>query len=281
MKLCLFVLGISCISLMVSTCVGQTKMTKQDFADHGLAVVLPDEAEFASGLTSLGFSASPDPIAVIVKNTSPHKVAALAVEYVGTTADGSSVPVGGFAYYSPSTMLDAGNPSRPVEPPVLGLYPGSATLVGGSGPLDAKSGHSGHLYSVTPRSSLVDVQVKIDSVVFDNGNALGPDNRHVAKKLREHIRAQQDLMQEISGRLATGESLRTVLEDLSSKLPQNDDWRRGLGSKDLPTLYRSVRESYLRGLAATSANVGEDAAMRKLRQFTYVARPTISQKGGK
>jgi hypothetical protein len=40
------------------TCPGKTgcKMTKQDFADHGLAVVLPDEPAFASGLTALGFS---------------------------------------------------------------------------------------------------------------------------------------------------------------------------------------------------------------------------------
>jgi hypothetical protein len=62
---------------------------------------------------------------------------------------------------------------------------------------------------------VLNTQVKIDSVVFDNGDAWGPDNRQMVKKLEEHIRAQQDLAQDISGRLATGESLHTVLEDLS------------------------------------------------------------------
>src|SRR6266852_1061721 len=161
-------------------------MTKQDFADRGLAVVLPDEADFASGLTALGFSASPGPTAVIVKNTSPHNVAALAVEFIATTADGSSVPVGGFAYYSPASMLDAGNPNRRGQAPVFGLYPRSSILIGPGGPLDP-TGRDGWpiAYSAQPRSPVVDMQVKIDSVVLDSGNALGPDNRQVVKKLRE------------------------------------------------------------------------------------------------
>jgi hypothetical protein len=255
-------------------------MTKKDFADHGLAVVLPDETAFASGLTALGFSASPEPTAVIVKNSSQHNVAALAVEFVAATADGSFVPIGGFAYYSPASLVDVGNPNRPVQAPVLGLYPGSSILIGTGGPLDASGRNAPSIsYSVKPRSPVVDVQVKVDSVVFDNGNAWGPDNRQVIAKLREHILAQQDLAQEIIGRLTAGESLHAVLEELSSKLPQDNDFRRGVHSKNLSTLYLSVRQSYLHRLNVTYANMGQEAAMRKLGEITFSVRPTIQQKG--
>jgi len=173
-------------------------------------------------------------------------------------------------------MLDAGNPNRRGQAPVLGLYPRSSILIGPGGPLDP-TGRDGWpiAYSAQPRSPVVDMQVKIDSVVLDSGNALGPDNRQVVKKLREHIRAQQDLAHEISGRLERGELLPAVLADLSAKLPQDNDFRRGVHSKDLPTLYLSVRQSYLHGLATTYANLGEAAAMLKLKELTFTVRPTI------
>ena len=275
MKFCVLLLGI--LSLMISTCVGQTKMTKHDFPAHGLAVILPHEADFASGLTSLGFSAAPEPTAVIVKNTSPHNVAALAVEFIGTSADGASLPMGAFAYLSPASMLDAGNPGRRMQAPVLGLYAGAFVLIGVGGPFYPK-GHIASSFSVIPRSPVIDMQVKIDSVVFDNGDAWGPDDRLVARKLREHIRAQQDLAQEIAPRLAT-ESLHSVLEDLSSKQPTNQDFRRGMHSTDLPTVYQSVRASYLRQLTAMYAHSGEEAAMRLLGDITFIVRPTIQLRG--
>jgi hypothetical protein len=123
------------------------------------------------------------------------------------------------------------------------------------------------------------IQVQLDSAVFDDGGAIGPDQLNVVKRLRVHINAQQDLMEEISDRLATGRRLREVLRDLQETSSRADfselEIKTALATADIEKVYPLVRLHYLAELSTTEAHAGDEIAIRRLQQLKYAARPNI------
>jgi hypothetical protein len=123
------------------------------------------------------------------------------------------------------------------------------------------------------------IKVQLDSAVFDDGEAIGPDQLKVIKRLRAHINAQQDLIEEISDRLAIGERLRDVLRNLQRTSSRTDfsevEIQTAMATAEVEKVYPLVRLRYLAELSTTEANAGDEIAIRRLRQLKYAARPNL------
>lgn len=198
MKYCLPLLKLSCVFLIISTCSGQSTMTKEDFPEYGLLIVLPDDPTYGSELEKIGFSISssegrPAPGSVFVKNTGQRAVVALGVRYTQRSPDGHIAP-SDIVASQPSALLDLGQPGR-FDRPVGGLImPGTARLVTpDDGVVDSPRKVYIRHRTATPWTI---VKVQLDCAVLDNGEAIGPDQLGVSKTLQAHIDAQQDLMEE-------------------------------------------------------------------------------------
>ena len=281
MKFCVLLLGIS--SLMISTCVGQTKlaqtksMNKRDLAEHGFAIVLPDEPGFAETLKWHGFSAPPSLKAVVVRNTSKQGVAAFGIQYMALCTDGTELPVNSVVYTAPQGLLDTGQPKKSMREPIIEA--GGSRVISPAGIVSAKvpSG-TGTWFEMVPACAVVGLTVKADLVVYEDGRAYGPDDMNVLGQLQTNLAAQQDLVQEISGRVAGGEEIAPVLADISARLP-NRDLHGGAPIED-ETLYVKFRRHYVRLLTAEQRRSGDSAVAIKLRQFAFTVMPTIRREGG-
>jgi hypothetical protein len=284
MKILLFLLGISCAWLMVSTCAGQTPMEKEDFPEHGISIVLPDDPSYGSELERLGFSPSAEllpPFSVMVKNASRRVVVAFGVRFTKRYADGhvATSDVGSSQTYA---LVDPGRPNR-YDTPLQGLViQGAARLVTPDGVVDPARKGGAPYTSYRTDTPWTIIKVELDSVVFDDGEAIGPDKLDVVKRLKAHIEAQQDLMEEIANRFSRGELLHNVLQELrTTELSKADAGT--LTKLNLGDVYTLVRRQYLDELSATETNAGEEAANKRIQQLKYVRRPNVRQAlaGGK
>lgn len=256
---------------------GQTKMTKQDFAAHGVSIVLPAEPTFAAELKALGFSSASTPNDVVVRNTSQRSVAAFGIRFLYIFADGTSAPFSSVIALFPQALLDPGQTNRQDREPLIKA--GNALLVSPEGdgivslaPSPVRV--SGHVITWKPVSG---IRVEANAVVFADGAVLGPDDMQVAQQLQSKLNAQQDLIQEISQRLATGEQLGTVLRDMTnSASPANTS----NSSFDATSLYSRFRKDYLRQLISTHKRYGDAATKDELRRLTFSLIPNIHHEGG-
>jgi hypothetical protein len=265
--------------LLISTCLGQSHMLKEDFSQHGVLLVLSDDPTYRSELEKLGPSVVSradvqGPGAVLVKNTSQQAVVALGVRFTKRS------PSGHFATSDvlesqPWALLDRGQPGR-YDKPLAGLVlPGAARLVTPDGLVDPLAKASAHYWTALPWTI---VKVQLDSVIFCDGEAIGLDQLGLINALKAHVDAQQDLMEQISARLSHGEALRNVLEQIRGELPPKTE---NTTLRQTGQIYSAVRRQYVDELTATAAGAGDEAAIRRLKQLTYSSRPNIHrEKGG-
>jgi hypothetical protein len=113
-------------------------MEKEDFPEHGISIVLPDDPSYGSELERLGFSPSAEllpPFSVMVKNASRRVVVAFGVRFTKRYADGhvATSDVGSSQTYA---LVDPGRPNR-YDTPLQGLViQGAARLVTPDGVVD-------------------------------------------------------------------------------------------------------------------------------------------------
>jgi len=120
------------------------------------------------------------------------------------------------------------------------------------------------------------IRTAVPQLGLQHGEAIGPDKLEVVKRLKARVDAQQDLLEEVSNRVANGELLHSVLQELQ-KTALSQAQPRTLTKLNPDDVYGLVRQQYLDELAATETNVGEEAASRRIQQLKYVRRPTIRQ----
>lgn len=283
MKHCLPLLKFSCIFLIISACSGQSTMLKEDFSEQGVSLVLPNDPAYKSELEKLdsSISSSAHLLAlgtgtVLVKNTSRRAVVAFGIRFTKRSPDGH-IATSDVVESQPSALLDLGQPGR-YDRQLGGLVmPGAARLVTPDGVVDSSRKVYTHYRTARPWTI---AKAQLDSVVFDDGQAIGPDQLGVIKSLKAHIDAQQDLMEEISDGLSHGELLHDVLQRIQGIASSKTD-PRALTQSDPSKIYALVRQQYLDELSATEASAGDEVALRRLRQLRYATRPNIhSQKGG-
>jgi hypothetical protein len=282
----LLLLKLSCIVFVVSTCVGQSTMTKQDFSEHGFSIVLPNDPGFESELKHLGFSTSVGaqrlrPFSVIVRNTSHRMIVAFGIRWTKRHVQSGNVATSDGIYVQRFGLLDGGHPRY--DGPLEGIIqPEGSRFVTVVGMIQKASELENLDPSLPDLSQWVFEKVQLDSVVFDDGDAFGADQLGAVKRLEAQVDAQQDLMQELSDRLARGEHFEEVLRNLQGAESSKPDpsSQPNASPKDVYTL---TRQQYLQELSVTEKNFGEDAARRRLRQLKYTTKPTIrlSASGGK
>ena len=274
--------AVLCILLMIPNCFAQSAtMVKNDFSEQGFSIVLPDDPSYESELRTLGFSSSPSPYSVVVKNTSQRGIVAFGMRFTKRFANGH-IATSDVTETQPSALVDRARPVRHDKLDQVLVMPGSSRLVTPeNGIVDSSPKATTSSTSYRPHLSWTIIKVELDSAIFDDGEAIGPDQLDVVKRLKAHIDAQQDLFEEISGRLATGEFLHAVLQDLtaSSKTGFSEREVRAMTPTNLDQVYPLVRQHYLEELSATEANAGEEIAMRRLRQLGYTIRPQIRLQG--
>jgi hypothetical protein len=250
-------------------------MTKEDFSKHGVSIVLPDDPNYGSELGRLGASVKssaerPGSFAVVVKNTSGRAIAAFGMRFTKRFADGR-IATSDIVASQPSALLDLGQPGRYDRPPEGLIMPGAARLVTTDGMVGSTNTGLMSYRTTTPWKI---IKVELDSVVFDDGEATGPDDLGVVERLRSHIDAQQDLMEEISDRLSHRELLHDILQELqrTASSKAEPDALKELNPR---YVYDLARQQYLKELSTTEANAGDEIALRRFKQLKYVTRPTI------
>jgi len=116
--------------------------------------------------------------------------------------------------------------------------------------------------------------VVLDAAIFDDGEAIGPDQLGMVDRFKAHFTAEQDLMAEIDSRLASGEVMRDILVDIRGKL--------SLETADIPitplAIYEDTRNQILSELETTGRNFGDDVAKRVVLFRKYDKKPDIHKK---
>ncbi len=278
-----FLLRISCILWTITTCAGQSTVLKEDFSKHGVLLILPDDSSYESELQRLGFSSNAGedklpPFSVLVKNKSQRGIAAFGLRFTRRSTQGD-IATSDVVESQPSAFLDSGHFGRYDKPPEGLVMAGATRLVSPDGIVDPTRKVGTSFKTDTPWTI---IKVQLDSVVFDDGEAVGPNKLGAIEGLKARIDAQQDLMEEISARFSQGEQLHVVLEELSSAAPSKSELAAlsPFDPSNVPTL---VRQQYLDELATTAKNFGDEVARGRLHQLMYTTRPTIrwTEKGGK
>jgi len=235
-------------------------MTKKDFAHQGFSILLPDDPHYDGELQKLGLPQNPNPeqpsFSVLLKNTSQRAVVAFGIRFTKRLAQGG-LRTSAYAASQPSALLDLGQremAQREMGQPDLaqpncysrrprGLVPpATARLVCEDGIVDPT--RRSYTRYRTPMPFTI-VKVQLDSAVFDDGEAIGPDQLNGVNRLGAKINAQQDLMEEISDRLSTGERLREVLRDLQETSSRADfseiEIKTAMATADIEKVYPLVR----------------------------------------
>jgi hypothetical protein len=251
-------------------------MLKEDFSQQGVSLVLPDDPSYGSELERLGFSNNPAeasvrPASVLIKNTSHHTVIAFGISWTKRHLRTGSIAPSHVSGSQPFGLLDGNRPHY--DGPMEGtIPPGTSRLVTAAGMVQTADDLGKTIGLIWKEWAFEKVQ--LDSIVFDNGEAFGPDHLGVVKGLKARVETLQDLTQEIFTRFSQGEQLRAVLEELSSVAPSKSEVATlsPFDPSNVPTL---VRQQYLDELATTAKNFGDEVARGRLHQLMYTTRPTI------
>jgi hypothetical protein len=252
-------------------------MTNPDLDDNGLSVLLPTDAGYAEELNRLRFDNKPGmdaakPGSVIIKNTSQHAVVSFGLRWKIRDSTGF-VWTRDVMHMEPRALLDGGR-SRAERVPIPAHSAQLITVEGIVTDGDALRGFTSSF--LAPGFTVVSVQ--LDSAVFDDGEVVGPDQIGMLPTFRATINAKQDLMEEISDRLAQGQFLHEILVALNSANKAAPTTHAPL---DPDGTYASLRQQYLDELTTTEHNFGQEVAMRSLKHHKYDNRPNIHRRGDK
>jgi hypothetical protein len=253
----------------------QTKgsiMVTADFSGAGVALIGPNDPAYTAELRRLGFGDSMDASAVkqssvILKNSSSRSIVAFAINWIFLGESGQ-IFQRGHCYLQPSALLDGGRPRRERAPVEHRIGPGDSRIF----TLNGMARNAQELHEAAAGSFPGPVQaVNLDLVVFDDGEAVGPNRLGLLERLEAYVDAEQDLMAEVDDRQLHGESLQQILANIRSRLPS--------ATEDTPAtaaaLYDHNVRVYLHELEATGQNFGEDEAKRAVKYRRYVVRPRI------
>jgi hypothetical protein len=236
-------------------------MDKQDLAAHGFEMLVPGEAGFAEALKAHGFAEAPSLKAIVVKNNSKKGIAAFGIQYLARCADSTELPVSQVIYTAPQALLDVGQVGKRTEPIIEA---GGSRVISPSG-IEPSPTHV--FLEMVPSCPVVGITAKADVVVYEDGRAYGPDKMKVLDQLRTDLAAQQDLVLEISGRMAEGEEFAPVLADISARLPSRDFHAPLILEEE--TLYVKFRRHYVRLLSSEQRRSGDTGAVNKLRHYAF------------
>ena len=254
---------------------GGLPMDQQEFLAAGISIILPTGPGFAEALKKLQLDDKPGmetarPGSVILKNDAQHSIASFAMRWKTKDSTGF-VWTRDVMHMEPRALLDGGR--RRTEH--ISLEAGASWLVTVEGMI-ANPEALRNFSSSFPEPGFTVVSVQLDSAIFDDGEIVGPDQIGMAPVFRATINAKQDLMEEISGRLRQGESLREILAALNSahkRAPQT------YAPLDPAGAYAALRQQYLDELTTTEQNFGEEMAMRSLHYHKYDTRPDLHRSG--
>lgn len=269
--------GVLLLLLVNSALCWQSKMTKHDLAADGLSIVLPDEPNFAGELKAIGFSSPSTPKDVIVKNASGRDIAALGVRYVYRFQDGDSAPFSNIIALLPEALSDAGAPGRRVSQPLIEA--GGELLLSpeGEGIVKHTPSQTQVIVRLQPAKKVVGSFVEVNAVVFADGEVRGPDHMQIAEQLRLRLEEQQNLLKEVSRRVAGGEQLGDILNELT-RIPPNK--RRITNQTDMANHRQIVmRANYLRRVTDAYHWQGEADARNELKRLSFVTMPNIHREG--
>jgi len=269
-----FALAITIVFVMVFHAIelrGFTVKTK-DLAQAGLIIITPTDPAFTGELEKIGFAANPDLLtikssAVILKNTSKRSVVAFGVNW--TIVDNGGVTrTRGFNYIQPSGLLDGGKSKREKAQVEHQIRPGTARLLTVNGM--ARTGEELHDLAMAEFTGTVS-SVELDLAIFDDGEAVGPNQLGLMERFAAYVNAEQDLMQEVDSRMSKGEQLWQILPDIRSRLTPDPS-----GLATTPTdLYDHNIRVYLTELETTLRNFGEDDTKKVVAHRKYAIRPII------
>jgi hypothetical protein len=107
----------------------------------------------------------------------------------------------------PEALSDAGAPGKRVSQPLIEA--GGALLLSpeGEGIVKHTPSQARMIVRVQPAKKVVGSFVEVNAAVFADGEVRGPDNMQIAEQLRLQLEEQQNLLKEVSRRVAAGEQL--------------------------------------------------------------------------
>ena len=214
------------------------------------------------------------PFSVILKNSSTRSIVAFALRWTAVDATGN-VTTHDRSYIQPSGLLDGGRARRERTEIEHQIRQGASRFI----TIEGMARSSGELHALAsgflsspPQFSVT--SVVLDAAIFDDGEAIGPDQLGMVDRFKAHFTAEQDLMAEIDSRLASGEVMRDILVDIRGKL--------SLETADIPitplAIYEDTRNQILSELETTGRNFGDDVAKRVVLFRKYDKKPDIHKK---
>jgi len=279
--MCLMI-SLFCSPLANVYCSAQDKgqmMVKRDLAESGFSIILPSESSFDAELMKLGLNNSTEtkelkPFSVILKNSSTRSIVAFALRWTAADATGN-VTTHDRSYIQPSGLLDGGRARRERTEIEHQIRQGASRFI----TIEGMVRSSGELHALASRFMTSPPQfsvtsVLLDAAIFDDGEAIGPDQLGMVDRFKAHFTAEQDLVVEVDSRLARGEIMTDIFADIRSKLP--------LEPAEIPItpleIYDQIRRQLLSELETTERNFGDNVAKRTILLHKYDKRPDIHKK---
>lgn len=268
--LCVLALGF--VTLSGAAQARGATVIKRDLAPAGVSIIVASDPAYDAELQHLGFADNADALAVkafsaILKNTVSRSVVAFAIKWTFVDSAGNELSRG-FSFVQPSGLLDKGKMKRDKADIEHQVRPATSRLITINGM--ARSTEELHDIAGRPFDGTVK-SVALDLAIFDDGEAVGPNELGLMEHFSAFVNAEQDLMQEVSLRLSKGETMREILADIRSRL--------GADAGSVPTtaaaMYEHNLRIHLRELETTSKNAGEMAARNIVANRKYDVRPNI------
>lgn len=274
---CIFAVLATITPLAAQTRDGMVKKT--DLADAGFSIILPTDTAFDHELQRLGFDQDDDarllkPLSVILKNSSHHSIVAFALRWTLSGPDGW-VTTHDQSYIQPSGLLDGARARREhaeVEHQIR--QDGSRFVTVGGMARSRDELHALAMSRSSDASQFSVVAVTIDAAIFDDGKYVGPDELGMVGRFKARVDAEQDLMNEIHSRLASGEALKDILAAIDQGTAK-DSGRIPATSAEI---YTATKRSLLNELITTRDNYGDEMALRTIEYRRYENRPLIKER---
>jgi hypothetical protein len=247
-------------------------MKKHDLTSAGFSIIASDDPTYETELQRLGLGANADalatkPFSAILKNASNRSVVAFALRWTISDASGNTVSRD-FNYIQPSALLDGGKARRESAPVEHQIRPGMSRLV----TVNGMARNAEELHDLAAQSFAGTVaSIDLDLAIFDDGEAVGPNELGLMERFTAFVNAEQDLMHEVSSRMSKGEDAKMILADIRSRLAPD--------TGDVPVtpaaIYDHNLRIYLTELEATTEHAGTEATKNIVAHRKYDVRPNI------
>jgi hypothetical protein len=201
---------------------GRPVISYSGLTESGIRILTPETQEFRDELQALTAGSSHPlldetlPYSVIVKNTSTRFIATIVVIYNIKNSEGNPVDhtFALSSLYRHRARLMAPGESRLVGPVPFLYETVNRRQLAGALPLDnaANENVQQRLRNYTNQQS---IHVTLDSVVFEDGELIGPDKANMLGVLNSWIRAEQELREAVGTK--NGVELKLFLEEILSR----------------------------------------------------------------